>query len=149
MIFRREPQSWPPIGPVNPFELGVLCIGLVNGLSVLGGAASPTSIMLQLSPGFLRVWAALLALGSTVALVGLLWRGNWVTGVEIKRPGLVTFSLACLAYAFAAARLGGPGMAVAITNGGFCLIAWWRIAQVTRGIRDYRRQVSAVRNDPR
>lgn len=147
MRFRQ--QTWPPIGPVNPFELGVLLIGLVNGLSVLTGAARPTSIRLQLSPGFLLAWALLLVLGSTVALVGLLWRGNWVTGVEIKRPGLVAFSLACLAYAFAAGRLGGPGMAVAVTNSGFCLIAWWRIAQVTRGIRDYRRDMSAVRNDPR
>lgn len=142
-------KQWPPIGPPNPFEVGVLAIGVLNGVSVLAGAASPTSIRVQLSDRFLMAWAALLLVGSVVALVGLLWQGDWVTGVEIKRPGLVAFSLACLAYAYAAGQLGSQGLAVAIINGGFCLIAWWRIAQVTRGIRQHRRDVSVVRSTHR
>jgi hypothetical protein len=149
MMPRRRQTPWPPIGPTNPFEVGVLVIGTVNGSCVLAGAATPMSMSLQLSERFLMGWAWLLLAGSVVALVGLLWRGDWVTGVEIKRPGLVAFSLACLAYSYAAARLGGPGMAVATVNGGFSVIAWWRIAQVTRGIRDYRRNVAVVRPNPR
>jgi hypothetical protein len=148
MRFRCKRQTWPPIGPVNPFELGVLAIGSINGLTVLTGAARPTSILLQLSEPFLCVWATLLLLGSVVSLVGLMWQGHWVTGVEIKRPGLAMFSAACLAYSFAAALLGGPGVAVAVINGGFAVIAWWRIYQVTRGIRDFRR-TSAGQSTPR
>jgi hypothetical protein len=134
---------------VNPFELGILAIGAINGMAVLCGAASPTSIRLQLSPAFLQLWAVMLLAGSLVALTGLLWRGDWVTGVEIKRPGLIVFSAACLAYGYAALRLGGPGLAVATVNGGFALIAWWRVAQVTRGIRKYRRSLAALTNSGR
>lgn len=134
-----------PIGPVNPFEVAVLGIGVTTSSSVLFGWASPTSISSQLSSGFLTAWAGLLLAGSLLALVGLLWWGDWVTGIEIKRPGLVMFAFACAAYSFAAVGLGSRGMAVAITNGAFALVAVYRVVQVTRGIRALRRDISAVR----
>lgn len=133
-----------PIGPINPFEVGILIVGVMTSGSVLLGFANPASIRGQLSESFTCVWAWLLFIGSVVSLVGLLWPGQWVTGVEIKRPGLFVFSLACLTYSFAAFQLGPMGYAVGITNGGFCLIAWIRIGQVTRGIRTYRRYIAVV-----
>jgi hypothetical protein len=131
-----------PLGPVNPFEVGVLLTGLVNGAAVLLDLASPTSITSRLSGWFLTGWALLLFLGSLVALIGLLWQGSWVTGVEIKRPGLVTFGIACLAYSVAAFSLGANGFAVGAANGGFALFAGWRVFQVSRGIRGLRADVA-------
>lgn len=111
---------------------------VLQGFAVLVGAARPTSIE-QAVPLALRVvWAGLLLVGGVAVLIGLYWPGSPLTGVEIKRPGLVAVGGAALAYGVALVPFGAAGMVVAIANMSFAIACAVRVRQVTRRVRTVR-----------
>jgi hypothetical protein len=127
-----------PVGEPNPFEAYMFAACVAQGAVVLLGAARPTSIELAL-PTLLRVlWAVLLLVGGVAVLTGLYWPGSPLTGVEIKRPGLVAVGGAALAYGVALLPFGAAGMVVAIANVSFSLACAVRVWQVTRRVRAVR-----------
>jgi hypothetical protein len=126
------------MGDPNPFEAYMFAACVLQGFAVLVGAARPTSIE-QAVPLALRVvWAGLLLIGGAAVLAGLYWPGNPLTGVEIKRPGLVAVGGATLAYGVALVPFGAAGMVVAIANVSFAIACAVRVRQVTRRVRAVR-----------
>jgi hypothetical protein len=69
-----------------------------------------------------------------------------ITGVEIKRVGLVATGLASLAYGVALLLLGPVGLNVALANFAFSTACFTRTVQVTRRIRGARRRIIAARD---
>lgn len=118
---------------------------VVQGTALLTGAARPTSIEQALPMALRVVWATLLLLGGVAVLLGLYWPGSPMTGIEIKRPGLVAAGGAALAYGLALLPFGAAGMVVAITNVSFALACAVRVWQVTRRVRAVRRNLIDTR----
>jgi hypothetical protein len=140
-------QRWAerPTGEPNPFEAYMFAACVVQGAALLTGAARPTSIEQALPLQLRVVWATLLLLGGVAVLVGLYWPGSPMTGVEIKRPGLVAVGGAALAYGLALLPFGAAGMVVAIANVSFALACAVRVWQVTRRVRAVRRNLIDTR----
>lgn len=147
--WRRLRCSWEarpprPAGDPNPFEAYLLGAAVVQGAVVLIGWARPTSIELAL-PLLLRIlWAGLLLTGGAVALLGLYWP-NPLTGIEIKRPGLVAVGTATLTYGIALVPLGPAGLVAATANVAFALACGVRVWQVTRRVNEVRAHLVASR----
>lgn len=117
---------------------------LFQGITLLTGAARPASIEAALPPSVRMLWAVLLVVGGTLVLAGLYWP-NAITGIEIKRPGLIACGGASLAYSAALLSLGAPGLAAAIWTCSFglaCLVRW---RQLTRRVRQLRRDLVEAR----
>lgn len=111
------PAMYGRISDRHPFELYLLVLSLIASLpAALGAAPAPASIRIQLDPNLARVWAASLALGSFLALLGLAWRrpkvGLSVTGLLLEQVGLVTVGAATIYYcAVAIATVGWSTLA--------------------------------------
>lgn len=142
---RLRPRPARPTGDPNPFEAYMFAACIVQGAAVLVGAARPTSIE-QALPVALRVlWAGLLFVGGVAVLLGLYWPGSPLTGIEIKRPGLVAVGGAALAYGVALIPFGPAGMVVAIANVSFAMACAVRVGQVTRRVRGVRERLADAR----
>lgn len=151
MTARPDPRDPPkrrarPTGDPNPFEGFLLGVCAIQGWSVLVGTSTPTSIQASLGPGLRFAWAFLLLTGGIAAVSGLYWPGNPITGVEIKRVGLVATGTATLAYGVALLLLGPIGLNVALANFAFSIACFTRTIQVTRRIRGARRRIVAARD---
>lgn len=133
-----------PMGDPNPFEAYLLAACVVQGAVVLLGWARPTSIEQALPLALRILWAGLLLVGGVFALVGLYWPDP-LTGVEIKRPGLVAVGTATLTYGVALVPLGAVGMVAATANIAFALACAVRIRQVTRRVNAVRAHLVAAR----
>lgn len=134
-----------PAGDPNPFEAYLFVACVLQGFAVLVGAARPTSMEMALPLLFRVVWAGLLLVGGIAVLTGLYWPGSPLTGVEIKRPGLVAVGGAALAYGVALIPFGATGLVVAIANVAFALACAVRVRQVTRRVRTVRTHLAAAR----
>lgn len=134
-----------PAGAANPLEAYLLGVCALQGWGVLAGIARPTSMLYVLGPTLRIAWATLLLVGGIVAVGGLLWPGDRLTGVEIKRVGLFMCGGGTLAYGVALILLGPAGYTAATTSLGFSLACFVRIWQVSRSIRRVRQQLVAAR----
>lgn len=130
----------------NPFESFLLGICALQGYLVLSGIAHPSSLQAVLGPNLRIAWASLLLFGGAVALAGLHWPADLMTGFEIKRVGLFACGTATLIYGLALALLGPQGYAVAVIQLGFSIACFARIVQVTHRIRRVRCHLVAARN---
>jgi hypothetical protein len=135
-----------PTGDPNPFEAFLLGVCAIQGWSVLAGTSTPTALQASLGPTLRFAWAFLLLAGGIAAVAGLYWPGNVITGVEIKRVGIVATGLATLAYGVALLLLGPVGLNVALLNFAFSTACFTRTVQVTRRIRGARRRIVAARD---
>lgn len=97
------PATYRRLGDRNPYELYLLVLAALSSTpAALGLARPPASVRIQLDPISGQIWAAALALGSLIALIGLVWRrphvGLSVTGLLLEQVGLVIAGVATVFY---------------------------------------------------
>lgn len=135
-----------PMGDPNPFEAYLLGVCALQGWSVLAGAASPNALYSLLNPGLRLAWGLLLVVGGVASVVGLYWPRNPITGIEIKRVGLIATGTASLAYGIALFMFGPQGYVAGSLSLAFAVACATRVVQVTRRIRGNRRRIVAARD---
>lgn len=147
-VFRKPQRSHTDLrGPLdpNPFESFLLFIAVLQGWLVLSGVAQPTALQQVLGTNLRILWASLLLFGGAVALAGLHWPADLMTGFEVKRVGLLACGTATLTYGLALLMLGPQGYVAAVIQVAFAAACFVRIAQVTRRIRRVRAHLVAAR----
>ena len=85
--------------PYQDSIMAFLVVGSISTLTPYGG--SPRSIDTVLSSGLLMVWSIMFLGGSVLTLVGIAWRGRYITALGIERVGLILHTGACLIYTVA------------------------------------------------
>lgn len=109
-----------------PFELLISVWGLVSGVALLTGVATPTSLTELMSPWTRIAWAAALTVGAGTVAVGL---ARHRYGTSVAR-GLILLAAACLSYSVGLAALGVadtiPALPLVVAVGLLCLVrGWW------------------------
>jgi hypothetical protein len=132
-----------PAGPANPFEVYLLAACIVQGYAVLTKVAQPHSLQDLLPPWLRLMWGALLLIGGVLSVGGLYWIDP-LTGIEVKRVGLVAAGGGTLAYGIALILFGPPGFVGAATCIAFSLACAVRIWQVTRALNQARGRITAM-----
>lgn len=85
----------------HPFETYLLALAAISGLPLIIGEPTSGTIDEALPYPLVLVWGLMLLVGSTIALVGLYWRGRSATGLVLERAGLIGVGGASLVYATA------------------------------------------------
>ncbi|HEY5956097.1 MAG TPA: hypothetical protein VIV60_06075 [Polyangiaceae bacterium] len=99
---------------------------------------TPRSIDLVLSPTMLLVWSIMLLVGSMLTLIGIAWRGRFITALGIERVGLILHSAACFVYTIAlVVHWDQHNGAIVVTSfiAAIAVANLWRIVQVTQSMR--------------
>lgn len=148
MRTRRTPRPTRinrPSGPINPFELFLLAICAVQGWAILSHTAQPPSLLALLPPALRFLEGFLLLAGGVLSVSGLTWL-NPLTGIEIKRIGLVAAGGATLAYGIAILIVNpAAGFLPAVTNIAFALACAVRIRQVSQALTAARGRIHSMR----
>lgn len=116
----------------HPFEIFMLVLASLTSLpTVLGRAAKPPSITEALPPLAQFLWALILCLGSTGALVGIWWH-NRATGLVVEQLGLALVGITSLIYVVVALFVTGLSIPIGIVFGfgASCLKRWWDLQGV-------------------
>jgi hypothetical protein len=132
-----------PAGPANPFEVYLLGACIVQGYAVLTRVAQPRSLQDLLPPWLRLVWGALLLVGGVLSVGGLYWIDP-LTGIEVKRVGLVCAGGGTLAYGLALIALGPVGFVGAATCIAFSIACVVRVRQVSRALNQARGRITAM-----
>lgn len=133
-------------GYPNPFETYLLVASFIQGILVALGIGHSAALEAAFSgsPWLRWTWAALGTLGATTALLGLYWRGDPFTAVEVKRVGLIVTGFGALIYSVSLwlsqpiPIAGLPAVAFAVA----CFVRTW---QVSRLLKYAEQAVSATR----
>jgi hypothetical protein len=132
-----------PAGPANPFEVYLLGACIVQGYAVLTRVAQPHSLQDLLPPWLRLMWGALLLIGGVLSVGGLYWIDP-LTGIEVKRVGLVAAGGGTLAYGIALLAFGPQGFVAAATCIAFSIACVVRVRQVTRALNQARGRITAM-----
>lgn len=83
----------------HPFQIYLLALAFVSGLTQLIGASPPDSLSRQLPAWLVYVWSWMLVVGSAAGLCGSLWpQKDYATGLTIERVGLMATGVAGVLY---------------------------------------------------
>lgn len=119
----------------HPFEVFLLALCVVSGLSLLLGSPPPGSINSTLDPLARNAWALMLAGGSIAALIG----GSLPGGIFVEQVGLVAVGSGTLVYAVAiVATAGAQGLfaaGITLAFGAACCWRWWQLQRLIREAR--------------
>jgi hypothetical protein len=125
----------PERDPYQTFIMGFLIIGGLSTLTSFGG--HPKSIDAILSGRMLVIWSIMLVVGSTLTLLGIVWRGRYITALGTERIGLILHTTACLVYTVAlVVNWDRHNGAVVLTSfiGAIAIANCWRVWQITIAI---------------
>jgi hypothetical protein len=136
-----------PLGVPNPFETYLLGACVIQGYAVLSRIAQPQSVQALLPPWLRILWAVLLLIGGALAVSGLYWRDP-LTGIEIKRVGLVAAGGGTCAYGVALMFFGPQGLVAAMTCLAFAVACMVRVRQATKALNRARGRITAMRPPP-
>lgn len=96
--------------PVSPHEAATMIfLTVVSSSLVMPHAGIPRSVASVLTYPAMVVWSIMLLVGSAVTLVGMFWRGRYITALGIERIGLIAHTTACLTYVLALLSSGTNG----------------------------------------
>lgn len=129
----------------HPWEISGLCIFVIIGLALIGGAApAPTSVDAALPGWFVQCWKAQLAVGAVLALAGISLPQSSVHQLMlsqvIERSAMIWFGSATLVFPVVLAATGRAptvtviGYATAYGVGG--LARAWQISRNLAQLRD-------------
>lgn len=121
-----------PAGDANPYEAWVFAVCVLSGAATLTRLAQPSSLDALVAPWLRVAWAGLMTVGGVFALLGLYWPGSPLTGVYVKRAGILAQTGALLAYGLALLAIGRPGVVVALVMLGLAGAGIVRTRQITR-----------------
>ena len=123
-------------GPYETCIMAMLVVGSISTLFPYGGV--PRTIDTVLDPIMLRVWSIMLLVGSVLTLVGIAWRGRYITALGVERVGLILHTCACLVYTVALmAHWDQHNGAIVLTTfiAAIAVANLWRIRQIGKSIR--------------
>ncbi len=131
----KEPGTAELVDPLaasrHPFEVYLLALSGVSGVPLLLGEPNSGTIEAELPKMVVNLWGAMLLLGSTLALIGLFWRGGRAaSGLLMERTGLVGVGGASIVYA--ATALVSVGLDAAFSG---CITAGFGAACFTQARR--------------
>ena len=99
---RGHRESLPYVDPLragrHPFQIFLLSLCVVSAAPYMFGAATAEAVAKQLPIYLAFAWGISLFLGSTIALVGSLWRGSFDTALTMERSGLYITGVAAVVY---------------------------------------------------
>lgn len=126
----------------HPFETYLLALAAVSGVPLLFGQTNSSTIEHGLPPLVVTGWGAMLLVGSTIALVGLYWRGRASTALLMERAGLHGVGGAALVYAVVLlVGTGWSGAFAACITGGFGVACFAQARRIVRRIKAVLAQV--------
>lgn len=135
MVDEEHPQLTDPLeASRHPFETYLLTLAAVSGIPLLFGQVNSGSIEAALPPVMVAFWGSMLVLGSSLALVGLYWRGRPATGLLMERSGLVGVGGSSLIYAVVLIPNGFQGLFSACVTAGFGLACFTQARRIGRRI---------------
>jgi hypothetical protein len=124
----------------HPFQVFLLLLCFVSGLTQILGAEAPDSLEQNLPSGVVTAWGWMLITGSFSALIGSFWsRNSYATGLTIERVGLFATGVSAVIYGIFVLSLGLNGaVAGGITIGfGFaCLLRARHIGKIFKRALD-------------
>lgn len=87
----------------QPFEVFMAGLALASGATSLAGRSSPSAIDAQLPAGVTYLWAAMLCVGGTLTLVGLIGRSSvsWRrerAGLRLMAPAALVYGVTLIGY---------------------------------------------------
>lgn len=122
----------------EPYETCIMAFLLLGSLATfLPGGGSPRSVQLTLNHPVLLAWSLMLPLGSLITLIGIFWRGRYITALGVERVGLIFNTGALLTYTVALVASNQRGNAV-VSIAFITAIAVaniWRVVSITGSIR--------------
>lgn len=125
-----------PAGPANPFEAWCFGVSILAGVLATTPYATPVSLDYATWSGFQVVWGSIHAIAATTALFGLYWPGNPITGIYVKRAGMVGLGGTLAAYSVALLTVAGAaGVVVGIELVGLsvaCFVRSWQVTWIAR-----------------
>jgi hypothetical protein len=134
----RRPHLRPdPLGiPRNPFQVYLLCLAILSGGLLAFGVTTSGSIEDSLPTFYATSWGLMLVFGSAAALAGMFWPGDPMTGLVVKRSGLVAVGIAATVYVVVLVLFFGmrASLAAGVTLG-FAYACFWQVHQINRHIR--------------
>lgn len=90
-----------------PFERSMLIVLAMAGIAAMIGGPRPESLQALLPHWLFLTWSGFVTFGCLIALVGLFWRGRFLTSIGIESTGLWLLSGGCAAYAVGVLAYGG------------------------------------------
>lgn len=119
----------------SPHEVCIMAFLAFSSITIaVPGGGVPNSVEAVLSPLASVAWSIMLVVGSTVTLIGIAWRGRYITALGIERVGLILHTAACLVYVVALVSNYSPGNNTAIATGFIGAVAVanvWKIVRLT------------------
>lgn len=131
----------PLIAQRNPFELFLLSLAAITGVTTLAtGVAASKSMEITLDATTLYIWAWSLTIGCVTAMLGILMphRARFVeVGLQLERFGLVLTGTGVAIFVYVVISANGwlTGGQVAASNLAFALACFTRTLQITRRFR--------------
>lgn len=130
----------------NPHQTFLLLFSLFASAPVIfGGESASRALDRTVNPFVIMVWAAMLLIGSAVALIGEFWPGHTWDGLWVERIGLFLVGVGGGFYSGVIAFTMGAkaGYVVGITAA-YALSCLWRVIQITRRLAWIRELVDEV-----
>lgn len=126
------PYADPLTAGRHPFQVYLLTLALISGITQLIGNQPPDTITESLEPFMVTIWSYMLVGGSLLTLMGSYWpKAHYDTGLTLERIGLAFTGTAACIYGIVIIRtLHLPGAVAGGITIGFGLACLIR----TRGI---------------
>lgn len=132
----------------HPFETYLLVLAAVSGLPLLFGRANSGSMAAAMPELAVLAWGAMLVLGSTLALIGLYWRGMSATGLLLERAGLIGVGGAAIIFsAVALASIGLDASFSACITAGFGAACFAQARRIAHRIRMVLNRISHLEDE--
>lgn len=120
--------------PADPRAVFILALSVFSGITTLALKVAPESLEALLPRWGVVVWSVLLALGSAVALIGMLFQS--VNGIIAEQIGSVMVGVTTVFYSSLALWFLGPSalqtIGVILAWGLACFIRWGQLQVLIR-----------------
>lgn len=121
----------------DPFEVMILLAAFASGWVNSFTNTTPGTIAALLPHWFQVVWSLLMAIGSTVALIGIARRKKPGGGLSLEASGLIAVATALAVYAggiltVQGGNLAHQGITAAFTCISIAVAGVWRVLQIRR-----------------
>lgn len=120
----------------HPYEITLHLSFLIAGVLLIVTGRIPAAASETMGAPVRVLWISLLIASGVVHLLGVVWRGQPVTGLRIELAGVLLLAGSVSMYAIAVIAVLGLQAAVGGTFlAGIAVGAWWRAGQILAALR--------------